>query len=405
MTILPRLRPLDIRPILHRQKPALVVRDPLELSDRYLIVPQVLGPALLLCDGTRDAAAITAALRSDYGLRIEQSVVEELITALDEACFLANERAEDAQARALAAYRAAPFRPMTIAGQGYPAEAGALRREFDAYLEAAAATEPAPSTGRAVISPHIDYARGHRVYARVWKTAAAMAQAAELVIILGTDHYGGHNPVTLTRQSYATPYGVLPTELTIVDALAEALGPDRAFAGELYHRREHSLELVLIWLHHMRQGHSVPVVPILVGSFQPFLEDHPAPTPAATPVLQTLLERLTALADGRRTLVVASGDLAHIGPAFGGAPVGLIERAELHTHDETLLGLLATGDAEGFWRFIHAEQDRYNVCGVAPFYLLLKHIGATEGQRAGYAVCPADERNTSVVSIGGMVFG
>lgn len=404
MTSLPRLRPLDIRPILHRQKPALVVRDPLELSDRYLIIPQALGPALLLCDGTRDAAAITAALRADYGLRIEQSAVEELITALDEACFLANERAEAAQARALAAYRAAPFRPMTIAGQGYPAEAEALRREFDAYLEAATA-EPAPSTGRAVISPHIDYARGHRVYARVWKTAAAMAQEAELVIILGTDHYGGHNPVTLTRQSYATPYGVLPTELTLVDALAEALGPDLAFAGELYHRREHSLELVLVWLHHMRRGRSVPVVPILVGSFQPFLEHDPAPTPAATPVLQTLLERLTTLADGRRTLVVASGDLAHIGPAFGGAPVGLIERAELHTHDETLLGLLAAGDAEGFWRFIHAEQDRYNVCGVAPFYLLLKHIGAAEGQRAGYAVCPADERNTSVVSIGGMVFG
>ncbi|PJF45992.1 MAG: AmmeMemoRadiSam system protein B, partial [Candidatus Thermofonsia Clade 3 bacterium] len=191
------------------------------------------------------------------------------------------------------------------------------------------------------------------------------------------------------------PYGVLPTELSLVDALAEALGPDRAFAGELYHRCEHSLELVLVWLHHIRQGRSVPVVPILVGSFQPFLEHNPAPMPAAMPPLQTLLERLATLANGRRTLVVASGDLAHIGPAFGGEPVGLIERAELHTHDEALLGLLAAGDAEGFWRFIHAEQDRYNVCGVAPFYLLLKHIGAAEGQRAGYAVCPADERNTS----------
>ncbi len=405
MTVLPRLRPLDIRPVLHRQKPALLVRDPLELSDRYLIVPQALGPALLLCDGTRDVAAITAALRGEYGLRIEPSVVAELITALDEACFLVNERAEAAQARALAAYRAAPYRPMTIAGQGYAAEADALRREFDAYLEAVATVSPVPATGRGVISPHIDYARGHRVYARVWKMAAAMAQAAELVIILGTDHYGGHNPVTLTRQSYATPYGVLPTELTIVDALAEALGPDRAFAGELYHRCEHSLELVLVWLHHMRQGRSVPVVPILVGSFQPLLEPNPAPTPAALPPLQALLEGLSTLADGRRTLVVASGDLAHIGPAFGGAPVGLIERAELHTHDDALLGLLAAGDAEGFWRFIHAEHDRYNVCGVAPFYLMLKHLGTAEGQRAGYAVCPADERNTSVVSIGGVVFG
>lgn len=399
----PKLRRLDINLTTHQRRPSLVVQDPLLLSDRYLILPQALGAALMLCDGQHDAASITATLTQEYHFRIEQTVVDELLLALDEALFLENERSAAAMAAAIQDFRSLPSRPSTIAGAGYPAEAGALRVKFDRYLEQTGPVPSMPATGRALISPHIDYDRGHKVYARVWKQAAAMAQAAERVVILGTDHYGGFNPVTLTRQSYATPYGVLPTDLEVVDALATALGPDAVYAGELYHRREHSIDLVAVWLHHMRQGQAVPVIPILVGSFQPFLGD--SGLPDHDPLFGSLLHELKTLTNGRRTLYVASGDLAHIGPAFGGEPVGIVERAELATHDEELMHHLAAGDAEGFWRFIQQTEDRNNVCGVSPFYLTLKLLGPVEGHRAGYAVCPADDRNTSVVSICGMVFG
>lgn len=399
----PLLRPLDIQPTIHQGRLSLLVRDPLDLSGRYLILPQALGLALALCDGRHSAARITTRLQTDYGLRIEQSVVEDLLEALDEACFLQNARATQALAAALAAYRAAPHRPPAIAGSGYPADPARLRAEFDAYLDAAGSVIRMPASGRALISPHIDYARGHKVYARVWKQAAEMAQAAELVVVLGTDHFGGFNPITLTHQSYATPYGVLPTDHEIVDALAEAIGEEKAFAGELYHRREHSIELVLVWLHHMRGGRPVAVVPILTGSFHHF--SHNGAVPAGAGVFSQLLATMPQILQGRRTLVVASGDLAHIGPVFGGDPVGLIERAELRSHDDELIGHLATGDAEAFLSFIQGIDDRNNVCGVSPFYLMLKLVGQVEGQRAGYAVCPADEHNTSVVSVCGMVFG
>ena len=121
-----------------------------------------------------------------------------------------------------------------------------------------------------LLSPHIDYARGGEVYAQVWKRAAQAARDAELVILLGTDHYGA-DLLTLTRQNYATPYGVLPTDAALVDRLATAIGAEAAFAGELRHRGEHSLELVAVWLHHMRGGQPVPVAPILTGSFHPFM--------------------------------------------------------------------------------------------------------------------------------------
>ena len=237
------------------------------------------------------------------------------------------------------------------------------------------------------------------MYAQTWKRAAAMAQAADLVIVLATNHYGGNEAITLTRQHYATPYGVLPTARELVDALAEALGP-QVFTGELYHRPEHAVELVLTWLHHMRGRHPVEVLPVLTGSFQPWL--YKAEKPDHDRVYQTFLDTLRALSRDRRTLIVASGDLAHVGPAFEGDPVDEEGRIALAASDDLLLRALEQGDADGFWGLIKAVEDRNNVCGVSPFYLTLKLVGQTQGQRVAYAICPADEQDTSFVSIAGV---
>ena len=139
------------------------------------------------------------------------------------------------------------------------------------------------------------------------------------MILLGTDHYGS-DLFSLTRQNYATPYGVLPTDTTIVDQLAAAIGEEAAYAGELRHRGEHSLELVAVWLHHMRAGEPVPVVPILTGSFHPFMEDGMEPQDDET-VRDVLADAALRRWQGKRVLVIASGDLAHVGPAFGGRPL------------------------------------------------------------------------------------
>ena len=399
----PKLRPLDIQQIMHEGQPSLLVQDPLNLSEQYLVLPQALGPALMLCDGEHDTQAIAVALVTDYGIRIEQAVVESLVEALDQALFLENERSEAGMAAALQAYRDAPFRPPKLAGNGYPTDPAELRVFFDKYLHEAGDVTPMPANGKAIFSPHIDYQRGGHVYARVWKRAAEMAKAADLVVVLATDHFSGDNQITLTRQNYATPYGVLPTALPIVDQLVEAIGEDKAFTGELYHTREHSIELVVTWLHHMREGRPVELVPILTGSFHDFMRN--GQTPEDDSALRTLLDILDKASAERNVLVVASGDLAHIGPVFGTKPVGIIESADLRVHDDTLIERLSAGDADGFWDVIKRYEDAKNVCGVSPFYLTLKLVGPVEGEQAGYAVCPADEKNTSVVSVCGMVFG
>lgn len=398
----PKLRALDVRPFLQDGQRFLLLRDNLQVSGQMLLVPQLLGPALALCDGTLTIAEMQTTLALHYGMRFQDGTLRDMVRTLDEACFLENERFLQAQAQALDAYRRAPFRPPALAGQSYPADPAELRALLDAYLAEVGDVVPLPEA-RGLFSPHIDYPRGGAVYARAWKRAAAAAHAADLVVLIGTDHYSDTAAsVTLTRQNYATPFGVLPTAAKIVDALAEAVGPQAAFAGELRHRGEHSLELVAVWLHHLREGRPVELAPVLTGSFSRFIEQ--GASPLDDPALAALAAALRESTAGRRVLWVASGDLAHVGPAFNGEPLAAEDKTRLAQADQGVIERLCAGDAEGFYAAIQRVGDQNNICGLSPGYLMLQALGAAEGECLAYRACPADEQDTSVVTVCGVVF-
>jgi len=402
----PKLRLVDIRPQPHNGQPYYLLRDPLHLSDRMLYLPPAIAAVLAFVDGATPPDGIAAAFRRHYDIPISVETVEQLLGALDEAYLLDNDRASAALEAARAEYRAAPSRPPAIAGQGYPGDPDELHEYLEKLLAGARQhphrgqpAQPTPVFG--LLSPHIDYQRGGSVYAQVWDRAADAVSQADLVVMFGTDHFGG-DPFTLTRQSYATPYGILPTATQIVDRLAAVIGEEAAYAGELRHRSEHSLELVAVWLHHLAGRRPIEVVPILVGGFHSYITN--GHQPWHDPLPESVIATLRAATAGRRAVVVASGDLAHVGPAFGGAPLDDTARRALRVADQELIGHMAAGDADGFFRAIHRVRDRNNVCGVAPIYLMLRLLGAVEGTPIGYAVCPADDTDTSVVTVGGMVF-
>ena len=401
----PKLRNIDVRPIVHEGRTLLLLRDPLQLTESVLLVPPQLGTVLALCDGTReDARHLSIAHALISGMGIEPSTIGELLSALDEALLLENERFAEAHERARADYREAEARPPALAGPSYPADPDELRSLLESYIEETESIDAhsPKSDGCGLVSPHIDYARGGPVYARVWKRAEEMVKAAEVVVLLGTNHFGGERPVTLTRQNYATPFGVLPTAHEIVDSVAEAIGEEQAFAGELHHRGEHSIELAAVWLHFIREGRPVEIVPILCGSFGNFVSgDGDIEGDRANNLLVETLKRETA---GRRTLVVAAGDLSHVGPAFGGAPVERAGHALLKEADDELIERMCAGDARGFFAAIKRVEDRNNVCGVSPIYLAMRMLGEMRGERVSYDRCPADEDGTSFVSVCGVVF-
>lgn len=402
----PKLRLVDLRPHSQNGQTYLLVRDPLQLSDQQLLLPDVLAALLPFFDGTRTLHAIAHEFNAHYGVPIGADMVHKLATALDQVHLLENETSRAAEARVRADYHSLPHRPSLLAGRGYPADPAALAALLDNYRSQAqrlhgplTPVPPAPRFG--LLSPHIDYPRGGVVYAQVWERAALAVQQADLAIIFATDH-AGTDPFTLTRQHYATPYGVLPTAREIVDRLAQALGEDAAYAGELRHRGEHSIELVAVWLHHLREGRPIEVVPILCGGLHPYIAN--GADPATDLPTRRVLETLRTATAGRTVVVIASGDLAHVGPAFSQPALTATTRAAVHAADQELLHHMRNGDAAGFFESIRRVRDRYNVCGVAPIYLTLRYLGAVDGIPAGYASCPADDANTSAVTIGGMIF-
>jgi MEMO1 family protein len=400
----PKLRDVEIHPIQHQGQAMILLSDPLRLSEAAIAIPQPLAPVLSLMDGTRDEAALQAAFTIRIGLRLAPGLVSKLVADLDKAYLLDNERSAAAIAASAKVYREAAFRPMESAGSSYPADPTEAAAELQGYIDALgpAATSQETAPVRGVISPHIDYQRGGPVYAEVWRAATQAANDADLALVFGTDHQGSIGSLTLTRQSYATPWGTLPTDQALTDTLAEALGPEIAFAEELHHAHEHSVELAVVWLHFVRGGRPVALLPILCGSFGGFLAGRG--DPASHEPFRTALEALRASIGSRQVLVVAAADLAHVGPAFGD-PYGLdfVARAQLRNADERLLSTICAGDSTAFFDTLRAEGDRRRVCGLPPIYLTLRLLENACGQPAGYAVCPADPQGLSFVTIAGAI--
>lgn len=401
MSLKPRLRSLDFQAVTYQGQQMWLLRDPLALTDYQLILPAALAPMLIYCDGERDLTEIHAAFCEHVATTVDYEIVADAVAQLDRACLLDNERSQAATAAQLAAYRSQQHRPPALAGLGYPADPAELRQLLASYHVADAANGRRPWTGRGLISPHIDYQRGGAVYAQVWQQAATAVQAAELVLIFGTDHNGGPGSVTLTRQPYATPWGVMPLDLDLVESLAAAVGPE-LLADELHHRQEHSVELSAIWLHYVCGQNPRPMVPILCGSFHHFVSN--GDYPAADERLNTFIETLRQATAGRKVLAVASVDLAHVGPQFHDTfDMDDERRQALLTSDGRLIQAILEGDASRFYDEIAATGDSNRICGFSSIYLLLRYLGSTRGIQVAYEQCAADPYHHSLVSICGLL--
>jgi AmmeMemoRadiSam system protein B len=396
----PKLRNVQPQWIEQDGRPVLLLRDPLGVSDKVLAVPQRLAPLLAFCDGTRDESALLASLAIRAGVRISLQTLSDTLRQLDDALMLDNERFAAAQQAALEAYRSAAFRAPASAGTSYPASVEELQTMLDGYAATDAQGAPSPAI-RGIISPHIDYRRGGSVYGKVWAAGAALVREAEVAVVFGTDHMGDFSPFTLTRQNYATPLGVLPTDVETVNAVADAIGQDPAFRDEFHHKNEHSVELAAVWLQYVREGEPCALVPILSGSFERFVAGDG--NPGEDPTIGRGVDALRQVLEGRRAVVIAAADLAHTGPAFGDPlPADPLQRALAKRADDNLIRAICSGDANDFFEQIRAEGDRRHVCGLPPIYLALRLLESQSSHLIAYDQAPGDAQGTSFVSFCGM---
>ena len=404
----PKVRLTQPRWVSHQGRPYLYLEPPFGLAENGVLVPQALTPLLALADGTRDAGELRAALSRRTGIDLGPSEMDEVLARLDRALIIENGAYAGAAARAVREYRRLPHREPSHAGPVYPPGRDALADVMRGYERGIAAGTPPPApAGRlvGVVSPHIDYARGWATYARLWSRASAHLEDVELALVFGTDHAGGLGALTPTRQNYATPFGALPTDTRLIDGLAQAIGTQAAYQEEIHHLGEHSIELASVWMHHYMGGRACPTAPILCGSFHGFVNG--GGNPADAPRLNAALEYLAEAAAGRRTLVVAAGDLAHVGPAFGDPnAVDVGGRDTLRREDAASIQAVIDGDAAAFFAISERERDQRKLCGLPPIYMMLRFLelaggGPVRGEAMGYDQCPADAEGGSLVSIVG----
>jgi AmmeMemoRadiSam system protein B len=399
---LPKLRPLNVQWVDWEGRPMVSLQDPLRLGGAGIMVPEIMAQLLGLSDGTRDLEELRRQFVLRTGMNILLSQVESLVQALDDALLLDNPRFRRALAQAMDAYRDGPFRSPALAGGSYPADPRELLKVMDQYTRQA---QPQDGSGNerlaGVISPHIDYPRGWRTYAETWNQTKAAVGAADRVIILGTDHAGSPGSLTLTHQSYATPWGALPTDTAVVTELASILGEDRGFAEEAHHIGEHSIELAAVWLHYIAGGTPKNLVPILCGGPEPFLEQEDSVAKSAWQAID-LLAGVTA---EDNTLVIAAADISHVGPAFSDKdPLDDAAKLNIKTSDELWLEAACAGDSGRLRGHMVRHGDPTRICGASPIFLMASMLGEARGRVVHYDQCPADEGFGSLVSIAGVVY-
>jgi len=380
----------------------LVLQDPLRLREDPLMVPGPIAQILGLLDGTRSLNAVRAGFELRTGVSLLPSQLESFVGSLDEALLLDNQRFRGAKDEALMSYRSGPFRAPALAGSGYPLGDTELSTALDEYCRNAAVDGTVPGEPIVgLISPHIDFARGWETYARTWVQAREAVQEADLIILLGTDHGGSPGALTFTRQNYATPWGVLPTDIPLVDRLTDILGKERAFAEEVHHIGEHSIELAAVWLHYIAGGKPKRLLPILCGQHGALLGQEDGETGGLEEVLSFLAE----VATGPRTLTVAAGDVSHVGPVFGDSlPLSLSSKAAIRAADEQWLQLACSGNSGLLVEHMRMHGDPTRICGAAPIHYMLTLLEGAKGRVVAYDQCPADDEFGSLVSVAGVLF-
>jgi MEMO1 family protein len=253
-----------------------------------------------------------------------------------------------------------PIRPAAVAGTWYPGTAGALARDVDQYLSAAA--EWTGGAIAAVIAPHAGLMFSGPVGAYAYK--AASSQTYDVAALVGPSHFFAFDGVALYPDgAFSSPLGEAPIDEAGARAMA-ASPVVRALPQA--HQREHSLEMQLPFLRRLLPD--VPIVPLLIGH-------------QTRETILALADALAAAFRGRRALLVASTDLSHYFDAATAVSLDARVQARVEAFDPD--GLL-----DLFEQYPEHERGRYVACGGGAALAVMfaaRILGARQGRVLKYA--------------------
>jgi AmmeMemoRadiSam system protein B len=387
----PKVRPLEAFPLQVEGKEMFGLKDPVGISPEIVFVPPEAFFLISLMDGTNGLRDMQAAYMRKFGTLLFSDAIADLISQLDAYFLLENRHFEDRLQRLRDEFKKAEVRKAAFAGRGYEADPAMLKAQLTGYFTEQGATG-IPQGGnnqtrlKGFVAPHIDFARGGTCYAYAYKTLGESVEesnSADLFCILGTCHTPMRNPFAFTLKAFETPLGRAQVAQDIVEECAQRL-PFDPFHDEFSHRMEHVIEFQVVFLQYLLGEREFTIIPILCNSFHDMILGGVSPMeyPPYHDAVSILKERL---ASHPSLCLVASADLAHVGPQFGHQETvtpGVL--AEVRAKDVEMLDHVAHLQGEEFYRFILQEKDRRNICGLPPIYALLHLIDAQIGKVLHY---------------------
>ena len=419
----PRIRALELVPIGNEEDPMYALRDPYGFTETVALP---FGAAMIvsLMNGERDLGEIRRQFEAKSGKSISLTDIQKVVQQLDERCMLDNDRFARFQQTMVGEYNSLDVRPAAHSGGAYESEIEALRTQLGSLFTGDGGPGLLPWEGNtandfakadknlcAVMSPHIDLHRGGSAFAWAYDRVVAESDA-DVFVILGTAHTPLAGLFSVSNKHFDTPLGTVETDRDFISTLKSCLmsnGSAREaaniFEDELPHRNEHSIEFQTLLLKYvLGERRDYTIVPILVGSFHPFVQHNRSPgdSPAVADFIKGL--RDTVAQCGKKVCFVAGVDLAHIGQQFGDE--GLLDDARLTeqwTDDQELLARACEGDAEAWFIHVAAQADKNRICGLAPTYVMLETASPSKGELLKYDQAVAEER-TSCVSFASVAF-
>jgi len=383
----PHLRQVEAFPVQMNGEELICLRDPQGLAEKPVFLNRLQILLVSQMDGTKSLRDIQGNFFRSTGEILPFEMLETLVRQLDESHYLDSSLFRSFIDKLTADFLSRATRSARHAGNAYEASGEALQRQIESFF-----TDPdgpgRPSGPdrttplRGLVAPHIDFLRGGPTYAHAYK-ALGEQSGAERFIVFGTCHTPMKERFALTRKHFETPLGTVETDVHIVERLAEKTKKDY-FVDEFSHRAEHSIEFQAVFLKYVVPG-DFKIVPILVSSFQDRYDsrESPAEDEDIAGMVRAVKEILRETPG--RYCIVAGADLAHVGRQFGD-PSGPTDRmlSEVERQDREFLDFLVSGDAEGSFRTIAADQDRRRVCGCPPIYLTLSCLENPRGKLLQY---------------------
>lgn len=390
----PRLRPVEAFPVDRGGRQWIALVDPSGLAPARVALSPHAFFIVSHFDGRNTLSDIQMAFVRRYGQVVPSEQVAGLIRQLDEALLLDSPRFAAQLKSQVDAYVASNVRSFRKESLPPDEVLAPLLEQIVQPIRTGGSTN-----GRAhlagLVVPHLDYPRGLPCYTAGYGTLAALAQGGhvpELVVVLGTNHYGMKTAPVGTDKDFETPDGRVATDRQAVRELSDLYGND-LLEGQYDHVREHSVEL------------QVAVLARLLGAPRFKMAGFLMPD-ACEPASQGHLERfadalgkLAAKRDGAM-LVVAGADLSHVGERFGDErPLEDDWLKHVENSDRQVVEHLAAGKPEGFIDALRDNSNITRICSSGNLYVLRQALRQATWQDLGYHQACDAETGTCVTCI------